>query len=293
MYVFQVSFLEIYNEKIKDLLNPSDKPLNIRESVEAGIYVDGLCELRVRDAAEMLRLIEQGNAVRKVASTNMNEASSRSHSCFTISVLQKTTVSTDEGTEQETLVKAKLNLVDLAGSERAAKTGAQGSTLKEGANINMSLMALGNVINALSEGKGTGGKKHIPYRDSKLTRLLQESLGGNAATVMIAAISPANDNYDETLSTLKYAHRAKSIENRVLKNEDQQEKMINELREQIERLKQQLSGTGASSAGGGDAGMQATLAKLKDMEESQRNVWAEKEKLFLALEDEVVTCIPR
>lgn len=275
-----VSFLEIYNEKIKDLLNPSDKLLNIRESPETGIYVDGLCELIVRDAADMLGFIEQGNAVRKVAATNMNEVSSRSHSCFTITILQKTIV-TGDGTEQETLVKAKLNLVDLAGSERAAKTGAQGQTLKEGANINMSLMALGNVINALSDSKG-GARKHIPYRDSKLTRLLQESLGGNAATVMVAAISPADDNYDETLSTLKYANRAKSIENKVLKNEDQQEKMISELRDQIERLKQQLSaGSGVDSAG-----MQETMQRLKDMEESQKNAWAEKEKLFLALEDE-------
>jgi hypothetical protein len=232
----------------------------------------------------MLKFIEQGNAVRKVAATNMNEVSSRSHSCFTITILQKTIV-TGDGTEHETLVKAKLNLVDLAGSERAAKTGAQGQTLKEGANINMSLMALGNVINALCDSKG-GTRKHIPYRDSKLTRLLQESLGGNAATVMVAAISPADDNYDETLSTLKYAHRAKSIENKVLKNEDQQEKMISELRDQIERLKQQLS----AGSGGDSAGMQETMQRLNEMEESQRNAWAEKEKLFLALEDEV-SCV--
>lgn len=133
-----------------------------------------------------MRLIEQGNTIRRVAATNMNDTSSRSHSCFTIKIERKTTTELADGVTRELLNKAKLNLVDLAGSERANKTGATGTTLKEGIGINVSLTALGNVINALSE----GGKKlkHIPYRDSKLTRLLQESLGGNAATVMIAAI---------------------------------------------------------------------------------------------------------
>ena len=237
-----VSFLEIYNEVVKDLLNPSDKPLKIREGTETGIYVEGLCELIVKDAEDMMRLIEQGNTVRRVAATNMNEQSSRSHSCFTIKIEQKTSQDLGGGVTQERLIKAKLNLVDLAGSERAAKTGAQGSVLKEGANINMSLMALGNVINALSE-RLKGSKKHIPYRDSKLTRLLQESLGGNAATTMLAAISPADYNFDETVSTLKYANRAKSIENVTHKNEDMQEKMISELKTQIEALKLQLSTT--------------------------------------------------
>jgi hypothetical protein len=152
-----------------------------------------------------MRLIDQGNTVRKVAATNMNEQSSRSHSCFTLKLEQKTVTDLGGGVTREQFVRAKINLVDLAGSERANKTGAKGATLKEGANINLSLMALGNVINALSE--GSAGKKHIPYRDSKLTRLLQNSLGGNANTVMLAAISPADYNYDETLSTLKYAHR--------------------------------------------------------------------------------------
>ena len=165
----KVSFLEIYNEVIKDLLNPRDNPLKIRENASAGIYVEGLCELIVRSPAELLKLIDQGNTVRRVAATNMNDQSSRSHSCFTIKIEKKTTLDMGGGVTRENIVKAKLNLVDLAGSERASKTGASGATLKEGANINMSLMALGNVINALSE----GSKKFIPYRDSKLTRLLQ------------------------------------------------------------------------------------------------------------------------
>jgi hypothetical protein len=189
--------------------------------------VEGLCELVVRSGEEMLALLQQGGAVRKVASTSMNERSSRSHSCFTIRVEQKQTTESSNGIAREICLHAKLNLVDLAGSERAKKTGATGDTLKEGANINKSLMCLGNVITALSE----GGSRHIPYRDSSLTRLLQESLGGNAQTLMLAAISPADYNFDETLSTLRYAHRAKSIENRAVKNEDMTERLIRELKE--------------------------------------------------------------
>lgn len=189
-FMITVSFLEIYNEIVKDLLNPSEKQLKIRENQEQGIYVEGLCELIVKDANDVMRLIDQGNTVRRVAATNMNEQSSRSHSVFTIRIDQKTETDMGNGIKREQIVKAKLNLVDLAGSERAGKTGASGTTLREGANINLSLMALGNVINALSEGKVGKKQQHIPYRDSKLTRLLQESLGGNSATCMLAAISP-------------------------------------------------------------------------------------------------------
>jgi len=205
-YMITVSFLEIYNEEIKDLLNPSSKAMKIRESPDQGIYVQDLCILIVKNKEAVMQLIDQGNTVRRVAATKMNDTSSRSHSVFTLRIEQRTIEELEGGVTKTSLVKAKLNLVDLAGSERADKTGAVGDTLKEGANINMSLMALGNVINALSEMSAHKGKKktHIPYRDSKLTRLLQESLGGNAATVMLAAISPADYNFDETLSTLKY-----------------------------------------------------------------------------------------
>jgi hypothetical protein len=171
-------------------------------------------------------------------------------------------------------VSAKLNLVDLAGSERASKTGASGQTLKEGAKINLSLMTLGTVINALAAG---GSKGHIPYRDSQLTRLLQESLGGNAQTVMIAAISPADYNYEETVGTLKYANRAKSIENVVTRNEDVNERMIRELKEQIEKLKAELQ------HGGGGPTDPEVENKLRQMEEEQRNAWEEKERLSQAL----------
>lgn len=272
-----VSYLEIYNETIKDLLNPSDKVLKIHESPKNGIYVKDLCELIVKNSSDLLRLLEQGNTVRRVAATNMNEQSSRSHSCFTIKIEQKLVTELSGGVTREQVVSAKLNLVDLAGSERASKTGATGSTLKEGAKINLSLMTLGTVINALAAG---GSKGHIPYRDSQLTRLLQESLGGNAATVMIAAISPADYNYEETLGTLKYANRAKSIENQVVRNEDVNERMIRELKEQIEKLKAELSSSATVGGGAPDPELEA---RLRLMEEDQRNAWEEKERLSQAL----------
>lgn len=274
-----VSYLEIYNETIKDLLNPSDKQLKIHEHPDQGIYVKDLCELIVRTPADLLRLIEQGNTVRRVAATNMNEMSSRSHSCFTVKIEQKTTAELAGGLSREALVKAKLNLVDLAGSERAGKTGASGQTLKEGAKINLSLMTLGTVINALAAG---GARGHVPYRDSQLTRLLQESLGGNAATIMIAAISPADYNFDETLGTLKYASRAKSIENVVTKNEDVNEKVIRDLKETIAKLKAELE----AGAGAGSVVDPETEARLRAMEEEQRNAWEERAKLSQALEAE-------
>ncbi|KAJ1620561.1 P-loop containing nucleoside triphosphate hydrolase protein, partial [Pavlovales sp. CCMP2436] len=159
-------------------------------------------------------LMDQGNEMRAVAATNMNATSSRSHSIFIIRLLQKEVVA---GQQKDT--RATINLVDLAGSERQAKTGAMGDQLKQGANINKSLSALGNVINALAEQcKNPKKKVFIPYRNSKLTRVLQESLGGNSVTVMLAALSPAAYNFDETLNTLQYAERAKSIQLKARKN---------------------------------------------------------------------------
>ena len=178
-FLVTVSYLEIYNEVIKDLLNPSDKHLKIREHPDMGIYVEGLAELVVTEENQIVELIEQGNKVRAVAATQMNARSSRSHSCFTIKINQRRKEDLGNGEERTTKLSSKLNLVDLAGSERANKSGASGKNLKEGAAINKSLSALGNVINALS----SSGKKvtHVPYRDSKLTRLLQESLGKRRA----------------------------------------------------------------------------------------------------------------
>lgn len=193
---------------------------------------------------------------------------------------QRITTELSETRQREQFIRAKLNLVDLAGSERASKTNATGATLKEGANINKSLMTLGNVINQLSEGVRKG--KVIPYRESKLTRLLQESLGGNAATIMIASISPADYNYSETLSTLKYANRAKSIENAVVRNENSSERMIKDLQDQIALLKAQLEN--AAQQGGGSS--PELEAKLKEMERNQLNAWEEKERLSRQLEAE-------
>ena len=173
------SFMEIYNEELRDLLNPSDKhKLKLREHPKLGVYVDGLCELVCRKEADVYKLIDQGNSVRRVRATQMNEHSSRSHAVFTIRLEQKRVERLEGGAERTTTVGAKLNLVDLAGSERASKTGATGDALVEGSKINQSLMNLGLVITALAD----ASSKHIPYRNSELTRLLQESLGGNSGT---------------------------------------------------------------------------------------------------------------
>jgi kinesin family member 17 len=183
----------------------------------------------------MFKLLDYGNKNRSVAKTNMNATSSRSHALFTVHI---------ESIEDEKVKGSKLNFVDLAGSERQGKTGASGDTLKEGAKINLSLTALGNVINALVDGKKGG---HIPYRDSKLTRLLQDSLGGNTKTLMIASASPAEDNYDETVSTLRYAARARNIKNSPHVNEDPKDALIKEYMAEIEKLKKQLTVGGVSS----------------------------------------------
>jgi Kinesin motor domain len=213
-FLVTASYFEIYNEFIFDLLDSADrkkKPsaakggLEIKEHPVLGVYVKGLQEHVVEDAVKLQKIIDQGMKSRTVASTQMNADSSRSHSVFVITVRQKDTV------DESKNVFAKVNLVDLAGSERVKSTGASGATLKEGANINKSLSELGNVINALvAQAKGKKGV-FVPYRNSKLTRVLQESLGGNSITAMLAALSPAGSFFEETLSTLKYANRAKAI----------------------------------------------------------------------------------
>jgi len=293
-FLVTVSYLEIYNEVIKDLLNPSDKQLKIREHPQMGIYVQSLAELVVSSGAQLSTLIEQGNSVRQVAATQMNERSSRSHSCFTIKIEQKDTQTIGD-VEKEKILKSKLNLVDLAGSERASKTGATGDRLKEGAAINKSLAALGNVINSLADAKPGG---HVPYRDSKLTRLLQESLGGNSKTCMVAAVSPADYNYEETLSTLQYAHRAKAIKNAATINEDLNERVIRELQEEIERMKKLLEqGGGVVAATGEDGGegdndeekdkrMEEMQEAIANLERAKTETWEEKERLASAFEEE-------
>ncbi|RKF73571.1 hypothetical protein GcM1_243046 [Golovinomyces cichoracearum] len=242
----EVSYLEIYNERVRDLLNPSTKSnLKVREHPSTGPYVEDLAKLVVSSFNEIEHLMDEGNKARTVAATNMNETSSRSHAVFTLTVTQK---KNDLESNMAMEKVAKISLVDLAGSERATSTGATGARLKEGAEINRSLSTLGRVIAALADlsdskkkksGKGVG---QVPYRDSVLTWLLKDSLGGNSMTAMIAAISPADINFDETLSTLRYADSAKRIKNHAVVNEDANARMIRELKEELVALRSKLSG---------------------------------------------------
>ena len=249
--------MEIYCERVRDLLNPKNKKsdLKVREHPILGPYVEDLSKLVVKEYLDIDRLIDEGNKARTVAATNMNETSSRSHAVFTLIFSQKRH---DKQTDLVTECVSKISLVDLAGSERANSTGAQGTRLKEGANINKSLTTLGKVISALAEvsnanaittkklGSGNIKKKadFIPYRDSVLTWLLKENLGGNSKTAMLAAISPADINYDETLSTLRYADRAKQIVCKAIVNEDSNGKLIRELKEEIFYLREILKREG-------------------------------------------------
>ncbi|KAM4042669.1 kinesin-like protein KIF13B isoform 2-T2 [Anomaloglossus baeobatrachus] len=237
----EVSFMEIYNEKVRDLLDPkgSRQSLKVREHKVLGPYVDGLSKLAVTSYKDIESLMSEGNKSRTVAATNMNEESSRSHAVFNI-ILTHTITDVQSATSGEKV--SKLSLVDLAGSERATKTGAAGERLKEGSNINKSLTTLGLVISALADqGAGKNKNKFVPYRDSVLTWLLKDSLGGNSKTAMVATVSPAADNYDETLSTLRYADRAKNIVNHAVVNEDPNARIIRELREEVEKLRDQLT----------------------------------------------------
>ncbi|KAI2654232.1 Kinesin-like protein KIF13B [Labeo rohita] len=276
-FTVEVSYMEIYNEKVRDLLDPkgSRQALRVREHKVLGPYVDGLSRLAVESYKDIESLMSEGNKSRTVAATNMNEESSRSHAVFNI-ILTHTLKDLQSGlsppslpvssqlaftslclSSQLNLISdaqtgglcttsgekvSKLSLVDLAGSERAAKTGAAGERLKEGSNINKSLTTLGLVISALADqGAGKNKNKFVPYRDSVLTWLLKDSLGGNSRTAMVATVSPAADNYDETLSTLRYADRAKSIVNHAVVNEDPNARIIRELREEVEKLRDQLT----------------------------------------------------
>nr|XP_017024623.1 kinesin-like protein unc-104 isoform X1 [Drosophila kikkawai]XP_017024624.1 kinesin-like protein unc-104 isoform X1 [Drosophila kikkawai] len=254
-YSVEVSYMEIYCERVRDLLNPKNKGnLRVREHPLLGPYVEDLSKLAVTDYQDIHDLIDEGNKARTVAATNMNETSSRSHAVFTIFFTQRRH---DTMTDLTTEKVSKISLVDLAGSERADSTGAKGTRLKEGANINKSLTTLGKVISALAEvsaSKKKNAKKadFIPYRDSALTWLLRENLGGNSKTAMIAAISPADINYDETLSTLRYADRAKQIVCKAVVNEDANAKLIRELKEEIQKLRDLLKAEGIEVQEGPD-----------------------------------------
>ncbi|XP_029911310.1 kinesin-like protein KIF1B isoform X16 [Myripristis murdjan] len=248
-YSVEVSYMEIYCERVRDLLNPKNKGnLRVREHPLLGPYVEDLSKLAVTSYTDIADLMDAGNKARTVAATNMNETSSRSHAVFTIVFTQR---KHDTETDLSTEKVSKISLVDLAGSERADSTGAKGTRLKEGANINKSLTTLGKVISALAEvdnctSKSKKKKKSdfIPYRDSVLTWLLRENLGGNSRTAMVAALSPADINYDETLSTLRYADRAKNIKCNAVINEDPNNKLVRELKDEVARLKDLLRAQG-------------------------------------------------
>ncbi|XP_054916662.1 kinesin-like protein KIF1A isoform X13 [Poeciliopsis prolifica] len=249
-YSVEVSYMEIYCERVRDLLNPKNKGnLRVREHPLMGPYVEDLSKLAVTSYNDIQDLMDSGNKARTVAATNMNETSSRSHAVFNIIFTQKRFDAETDNTSEKV---SKISLVDLAGSERADSTGAKGTRLKEGANINKSLTTLGKVISALAEvdsGQNKNKKKKkvesfIPYRDSVLTWLLRENLGGNSRTAMVAALSPADINYDETLSTLRYADRAKQIRCNAVINEDPNNRLVRELKEEVSRLKDLLYAQG-------------------------------------------------
>ncbi|BFZ24494.1 hypothetical protein BsWGS_27533 [Bradybaena similaris] len=244
-FLVRVSYLEIYNEEVRDLLGKDQhQRLEVKERPDVGVYVRDLSAFAVNNADDMDRIMTLGNKNRSVGATNMNLHSSRSHAIFTVTI-----ECSDKGPDGKQHVKVgKLHLVDLAGSERQAKTGATGQRLKEATKINLSLSTLGNVISALVDGKST----HIPYRNSKLTRLLQDSLGGNSKTVMIANIGPADYNYDESISTLRYANRAKNIKNNAKINEDPKDALLRQFQKEIEELRRQLEDGGVSDDEGSD-----------------------------------------
>nr|XP_023683289.1 kinesin-like protein KIF17 [Paramormyrops kingsleyae] len=265
-FLVRTSYLEIYNEEIRDLLgNDTKQNMELKEHPEHGVYVRNLSMRTVHSVTECERLMEQGWRNRSVGCTLMNKDSSRSHSIFTIHMEICSTDAAGEGR----LRAGKLNLVDLAGSERLSKTGAMGERLREATKINLSLSALGNVISALVDGRS----RHVPYRDSKLTRLLQDSLGGNTRTLMVACLSPADNNYEESLSTLRYAHRAKSIQNRPRVNEDPKDALLREYQDEIKYLRTLLSG----QLGG--TNIPSSLADAKSEGPPSTKSEAEKEKM--------------
>ncbi|XP_011029457.1 PREDICTED: chromosome-associated kinesin KIF4-like isoform X2 [Populus euphratica] len=274
-FQLHVSFIEILKEEVRDLLDPTTlnksdtanghtgkvnlpgkPPIQIRETSNGVITLAGSTEVSVCTFKEMAACLEQGSLCRATGSTNMNNQSSRSHAIFTITLEQMHKLnpvfpgdSNPNDSMNEEYLCAKLHLVDLAGSERAKRTGSDGMRFKEGVHINKGLLALGNVISALGDEKKRKEGVHVPYRDSKLTRLLQDSLGGNSRTVMIACVSPADINAEETLNTLKYANRARNIQNKPVVNRDPMSSEMLKMRQQLEYLQAELfaRGGGCSS----------------------------------------------
>ncbi|KAK4800854.1 hypothetical protein SAY86_021341 [Trapa natans] len=276
-FLIRVSYMEIYNEEINDLFSVENQKLQIHESLERGIFVAGLREEIVNDADEVFRLLESGEVNRHFGETNMNAQSSRSHTIFrmVIESREKEHVMGREMSTSDAIRVSVLNLVDLAGSERIAKTGADGVRLKEGKHINKSLMILGNVINKLSEGAKQRG--HIPYRDSKLTRILQPALGGNAKTSIICTIAPEEVHIEETKGTLQFASRAKRVTNCAQVNEILTDAaLLKRQKLEIEELRQKLQGSHAEV-------LEKEILKLRN---EMLNYELEREKLEMELKEE-------
>ncbi|XP_076066005.1 kinesin-like protein 3A [Oratosquilla oratoria] len=273
-FLVKVSFIELYKENLYDLLGGKtreESSLDIREDPRGGIKLSGLTELPVTSLQETMQCLEMGALHRATGATAMNARSSRSHAIFSLHIEQR------KATEGESIISAKFHMVDLAGSERAKKTGASGERLKEGININKGLLALGNVISALGDENHRG---HVPYRDSKLTRLLQDSLGGNSHTVMVACVSPADSNFEETISTLRYADRARKIKNKPIVNRDPHAAELAKLRQQVQQLQVQLLAT-QGSGGGGE--VSATSAEVRALLAQNQSLQEENDKLTRAL----------
>merc|ERR1719410_2596793 len=272
-YVVKVSFVELYNEQLFDLLSSKtrreDTMVDIREDGK-GIKIPGLTEQEVGSVEATMALLEKSSEGRVTAATAMNKVSSRSHAIFTLTMESKPGPSA----VNQNITISKFHLVDLAGSERQKKTKADGERLKEGININMGLLALGNVISALGDEK-RGPDSHIPYRDSKLTRLLQDSLGGNSHTLMVACVSPADSNLEETISTLRYADRARKIKNKPIVNKDPRNEELSRLRNQVQQLQMQLLGNGGSGLTNGHG---------QKVDENSQELIDENEKMTNALQ---------
>ncbi|KAL3880607.1 hypothetical protein ACJMK2_032834 [Sinanodonta woodiana] len=284
-FLTKVSYLEIHNEDLNDLLCPPSKrePLTIRED-NTGIKIPGQREVVVANYEETLRCLELGSQSRTTGATAMNNTSSRSHAIFTIIIEQKKKNDIDD------FCISKFHLVDLAGSERAKRTQAEGERFKEGVNINKGLLSLGNVISAL--GDETQKRTHIPYRDSKLTRLLQDSLGGNSHTLMIACVSPADSNLEETLNTLRYADRARKIKNKPVVNRDPQAAEIIRLKQLVQQLQLQLINTGGvimnqSSGTGPPEDYKSLLEKSRHLEDENEKLTTELQR---AIEQSTSLC---
>ncbi|XP_042418953.1 kinesin-like protein KIN-4C isoform X1 [Zingiber officinale] len=302
-FLIRVSFIEIFKEEVFDLLDPqshattktesavvarptSRAPIQIRETASGGIALAGVTEAEVRSKEEMASYLTRGSIARATASTNMNSQSSRSHAIFTIYMEQKKVSNECNGMAHnevagDDILLGKFHLVDLAGSERAKRTGADGLRLKEGIHINRGLLALGNVISALGDEKKRKEGGHVPYRDSKLTRLLQDSLGGNSKTVMIACISPADSNAEETINTLKYANRARNIQNKAMINRDPVAAEMQRMRSQLEQLQAEL----VFGRGGG-----ASLEELQVLRHRISLLEASNAELRQELKDRQVSC---